>query len=338
MICGVLAYLCITGENPELFVKIRNDFKVGILVLSALVVLYVGIDFLKGSDVFHPARTYYVFYHNVDGLMASNPVMLNGYQVGLVKHIDIMQGAAKPVRVELEVNKSIVISQNGKALLSNNGLLGGKMIVLDPGSGNELAEGDSIRAAVAPGFTTMLEDKAQPMVNQVSHLVKTVDTLVSSFQPTAQRLSETLQSVKKLSDASTGVVSDSRNEIHEITQNLQKLSSSLLDAEKQLKGILDKTNKIGDSLSRADIAGAIHSLHRSTDQLNQTLNGINEGKGSLGKLLKSDSLYHNLNASTASLNALLGDMKANPKRYIHFSVFGQKEGKEEKKKKKKDEK
>ena len=310
--------------------KIRKDLKVGILVLSALVVLYLGIDFLKGSDVFHPARTYFVYYHNVDGLTASNPVMFNGFQVGLVKRIEILQGEARPVRVELEINKSIVIRHDGQALLSNNGLLGGKMIVLDPGKGKELTEGDTLRAAVAPGFTTMLEDKAQPMVNQVSHLVKTVDTLVSSFQPTAARLGETLESVKRLSDASTGVVSDSRKEIHEITGNLQKLSVSLLDAEKQLKKILEKTNTIGDSLSRADVAGAIHSLHRSTDQLNQTLDGINQGQGSLGKLLKSDSLYQNLNASAASLDALLEDMKANPKRYVHFSVFGQKDKKEKK--------
>jgi phospholipid/cholesterol/gamma-HCH transport system substrate-binding protein len=313
-----------------MFVKIRKDIKVGILVLSALVVLYFGIDFLKGSDVFHPARSFFVYYKNVDGLTASNPVMLNGFQVGLVKRIEILQGEARPVRVELEINKSIVVRRSGQALLSNNGLLGGKMIVLDPGTGTEIVEGDTLRAAVAPGFSTMLEDKAQPMVNQVSHLVKTVDTLVSSFQPTAARLGETLQSVRRLSDASTGVVTDSRKEIHEITGNLQRLSASLLEAEKQLKKILEKTNTIGDSLSRADVAGAIHSLHRSTDQLNQTLAGINQGQGSLGKLLKSDSLYQNLNASAASLDALLEDMKANPKRYVHFSVFGQKDKKEKK--------
>ena len=310
--------------------KIKKEIKVGILALSALLVLYFGIDFLKGSDVFNPARTYFVRYQNVDGLTASNPIMLNGFQVGLVKKIRIVQGQDKPVLVELEINNAILVSRAAKALLSNNGLLGGKMIVLDPGNGEELPEGDTLQGSVAPGFTTMLEDKAQPMVNQVSHLVKTVDTLVSSFQPTAARLGETLEAVRKLSEAGTGMVNDSRKEVHEITLNLQKLSASLLEAEKQLQDILKKTGQIGDSLNKADIAGAVHSLHRSTDQLNQTLTGINQGKGSMGKLLKSDSLYRNLNASSASLNALLTDMKANPKRYVHFSVFGQKEKKSSK--------
>ncbi len=307
--------------------NIKKEVKVGILVIAALLVLYFGIDFLKGSDIFNPARTYYVHYSNVDGLTASNPIMLNGFQVGLVKKIRIVQGSEKPVLVELEINKAIRVGRSGMALLSNNGLLGGKMIVLDPGTGKELTEGDTLIGSVTPGFTTMLEDKAQPMVNQVSHLVRTIDTLVSSFHPTAAKLNETMEAVRKLSEVSTGVVSDSRQDIHEITQNLQKLSASLLEAEKQLQQIMAKTERIGDSLNKADIAGAVHSLHRSTDQLNQTMAGINQGKGTLGKLVKSDSLYRNLNTSSASLNALLTDMKANPKRYVHFSVFGQKEKK-----------
>lgn len=307
--------------------NVKKEVKVGVLVISALLVLYFGIGFLKGSDVFNPARTYYVLYSNVDGLTASNPIMLNGFQVGLVKKIRIVQGSEKPVLVELEINKAIKVGLNGKALLSNNGLLGGKMIILDPGTGDQLPEGDTLTGSVAPGFTTMLEDKAQPMVNQVTHLVKTIDTLVSSFHPTAAKLGETLEAVRKLSEVSTGVVSDSRQEVKQITENLQKLSASLLEAEKQLRQILSKTERMGDSLNKADIAGAVHSLHQSTDQLNQTLAGINQGKGTLGKLVKSDSLYRNLNASSASLNALLSDMKANPKRYVHFSVFGQKEKK-----------
>ena len=309
-------------------VTINKEFKVGALIFSALIVLYFGIDFLKGSDVFNPARTYFVHYKNVDGLTASNPVMLDGFQVGLVKKIRIVQGIESKVLVQLEINKEIIISKLGKAMLSNNGFLGGKMIVLDPGKGEQIAEGDTLIGSVVPGFTNMLEDKAQPMVNQVTHLVRTVDTLVASFHPTAAKLGETLEAVRKLSDASTVLVSDSRSEVHEIAQNLQKLSASLLDAENQLQQLLAKTDKIADSLNKADIAGAVHSLHKSAEQLNQTLGSINQGKGTLGKLIKSDSLYKNLNASSASLNSLLIDVKANPKRYVHFSLFGGKEKKQ----------
>jgi phospholipid/cholesterol/gamma-HCH transport system substrate-binding protein len=308
-------------------VEVKKEFKVGILVITALVILYFGIGFLKGSDIFNPARSYYVAYENVDGLTASNPIMLDGFQVGLVKRIKIFQGRKKPVVVELEINKDIVVGDSAKALLSNNGLLGGKMIILDPGSRMKALEGDTLIASVAPGFTSMLEDKAQPMVDKVTALVNSVDGLIHSFEPTVGKMNESLEAITKLSNTSNAVMADSKQDIAHITQNLDKLSKSLLDAEKQLELIMTKVGKLGDSLNKADLAGTIHSLHRTTDQLNKTMVALNQGQGTMGKLLKSDSLYRNLNASSASLNALLIDFKANPKRYVHFSVFGSKDKK-----------
>jgi phospholipid/cholesterol/gamma-HCH transport system substrate-binding protein len=308
-------------------VEVKKEFKVGILVIAALAILYFGIGFLKGSDIFNPARSYFVAYENVDGLTASNPVMLDGFQVGLVRRIKIFQGRKKPVVVELEINKDIIIGDSAKALLSNNGLLGGKMIVLDPGSRLKVLEGDTLIASVAPGFTSMLEDKAQPMVDKVTALVNSVDGLIHSFEPTVGKMNESLEAITKLSNTSNAVMTDSKQDIAHITQNLDKLSKSLLDAEKQLESIMTKVGKLGDSLNKADLAGTIHSLHRTTEQLNKTMVALNQGQGTMGKLLKSDSLYRNLNASSASLNALLIDFKANPKRYVHFSVFGSKDKK-----------
>lgn len=307
--------------------EVKKEFKVGILVITALVILYFGIGFLKGSDIFNPARTYFVAYENIDGLTASNPVMMDGFQVGLVKRIKIFQGRKKPLIVEMEINKDIVIGDSAKALLSNNGLLGGKMIVLDPGNRVKVLEGDTLIASVAPGFTSMLEDKAQPMVDKVTSLVNSVDGLIHSFEPTVGKMNETLAAITKLSNTSNAVMADSKQDIAHITQNLDKLSKSLLDAEKQLQSIMTKVGKLGDSLNKADLAGTIHSLHQTTDQLNKTMVAINQGQGTMGKLMKSDSLYRNLNASSASLNALLIDFKANPKRYVHFSVFGSKDKK-----------
>lgn len=304
--------------------KVKKEFKVGILVISALVVLYFGIGFLKGSDIFNPANTYFVTYTNVDGLTASNPVMLDGFQVGLVKKIKIFQGRQKPVLVQLEINKQIILGDSTKALLSNNGLLGGKMIVLEIGSTAKPLVGDTLLAEVSPGFTSMLEDKAQPMVNKVTQLVNSVDVLVKSFQPTVGILNETLEAVTKLSNSGSSLVTDSKEDLGRITHNLDKLSLALLGAEKQLQGIMGKVGKLGDSLNKADLAGTIHSLHQTTEQLNKTMVSINQGQGTMGKMVKNDSLYRNLNASAVALNALLVDFKANPKRYVHFSVFGRK--------------
>jgi phospholipid/cholesterol/gamma-HCH transport system substrate-binding protein len=263
----------------------------------------------------------------VDGLTASNPVMINGFQIGLVKKIRIFQGAAKPVMVELEINKNITIGDSAKVILSNNGLLGGKMIVLDPGNVSQALKSDTLIGITAQGFTSMLEDKAQPMVNQVTHLVSTIDNLVDSFQPTVGKLNKTLESVSKLSNTSETLIGSSKDDLNKITANIAKLTESLVKTEKQLDVLMKKMNTLGDTLNKADLAGTVNSLHQTTEQMNKTIIAINEGKGTMGKLMKNDSLYKNLNASSASLNALLIDFKANPKRYVHFSVFGAKDKK-----------
>lgn len=307
-----------------IFVEVKKEFKVGLLVIAAFAILYFGINFLKGSDIFNPAKRYFVFYADVDGLTASNPIMINGFQIGLVKKIKIFQGAAKPVLVELEINKNIIIGDSAKVILSNNGLLGGKMIILDPGNVALSPKSDTLVGVSAQGFTSMLEDKAQPMINQVTHLVSTIDRLVDSFQPTVGKLNETLLSVTKLSNTSETLIGSSKNDLNKITSNIAKLTESLVKTEKQLDVLMKKMNTLGDTLNKADLAGTVNSLHQTTEQLNKTMVAINEGKGTMGKLMKNDSLYKNLNASSASLNALLIDFKANPKRYVHFSVFGAK--------------
>jgi phospholipid/cholesterol/gamma-HCH transport system substrate-binding protein len=251
--------------------------------------------------------------------------MYNGFQVGLVKKIKIYQGRERPVLVQLEINKNIVLGDSSKAILSNNGLLGGKMIVLDPGIPGKTLRSDTLLSYVAQGFTSMLEDKAQPMVNQITHLVKTVDVLVESFQPTVLKLNETLESVTKLSNSSNSLIGNSDDEIQRITKNVESLSKSLITTEKELGILLKKMNQIGDTLNKAEIAGTIHSLRKTTEELNKTLVALNDGKGTMGKLMKDETLYNNLNASSTSLNSLLTDFKANPKRYVHFSVFGKKE-------------
>jgi phospholipid/cholesterol/gamma-HCH transport system substrate-binding protein len=308
-------------------VTIKKEFKVGILAFCALLILYFGIDFLKGSDVFNPARKYYVRYDNIDGLTVSNPVMLNGFQVGLVKKIKIRQGEPRPVLIQLEINKEIILGRSSKAILSNNGLLGGKMIVLESGIQGTTLDSDSLIADVAPGLTSMIEDKAQPLVNAVTHLVGNTDKLIDSFGPTVNKLNDALDAVAKLSNSANGMVANSQGDLKKITENIQILTKSLISTEAELNKVMKKMNVLGDSLARADLAGTIHSLHRTTDNLNKTIMALNEGKGSMGKLMKSDSLYRNLNASTTSLNALLVDFKANPKRYVHFSVFGSKDKK-----------
>lgn len=307
--------------------KIKKELKVGVLAISAILVLYFGVEFLKGSDVFSSSRKYFVRYSEVDGLTASNPVMFNGFQVGLVRRITIEQNHAQPILVTLEISKGIQLGDSSKAILSNNGLLGGKMIVLDPGISGTIARSDTMQAYVEPGLASMLGDKAQPVMDNFNQMMKGMDKLIGSFSHTADKLNATLEAVEKLSTNTNVLIDNSKSDIASTTKNLDQLSKNLLEAEMQLSRILKKVDLIGDSILKADIAGTIHSLHKTSDQLNQSLVSLNSGKGSMGKLMRNDSLYQNLNNSTSALNALLIDFKANPKRYVHFSLFGSKDKK-----------
>lgn len=309
---------------------LKKEFKVGLLAIAAILIVYFGVDFLKGSDVFNPARKYYVVYSNVDGLTQSNPVMLNGFQVGLVRKIRLYAEHQGKVFVELEINKDVLVGDSAQAILANNGLLGGKMIVLNTGFIASPRKSDTLISVVAPGLGTLLEDKAEPIVHKLTHLIASVDHFVQAFEPTIGKLNNTLEAVESLSHTSDGLIKNSQTDIKGITANLQKLSSSLIDTEKEFQTLLKKMNQFGDSLNKAELAATIHSLKKTTEELNKTMVSLNEGKGTMGKLMKSDSLYRNLTTSSASLNALLVDFKANPKRYVHFSVFGKKEGKEKK--------
>lgn len=306
---------------------IRKEFKVGLLAVSAIFILYFGIEFLKGSDIFSSSRKYYVSFEEVDGLTASNPVMFNGFQVGLIRRIAILQDQKKPILVTLEIGKNITIGDSAYVTLSNNGLLGGKMIVLNPGRPGTELKTDTLYGEIEPGIASMLGDKAQPMVDNLNHLMKGMDAVVESFGNTGSKLNQTLEAVEKLTNNANGILDNTRKDIAETTENLKLLSQNLIQTEKSLEKILKKVDMVGDSLVKADIAGTIHSLHRTSDQLNKSIEGLNQGNGSLGKMMKNDSLYNNLNASSAALNALLVDFKANPKRYVHFSVFGSKEKK-----------
>jgi phospholipid/cholesterol/gamma-HCH transport system substrate-binding protein len=307
---------------------LSKEFKVGILGIAAIAVLYFGINFLSGSDIFRTTNRYFAFFDHIDGLTPSNPVMINGYTVGLVKDIKFLPGKKKPLLVSFDLDKKVQLNDSSIVILANNGLLGGKMLVVEPGFGRKpKVNKDTIVAIVEVDITTQLQSKAMPIVDNLGAIMTTANQLLLSFEGTAQKLNEALDNFSKLSSTGEQFIESNAGNIKKTTGNLADISASLKDTEAQMKDLMVKLNKLGDTLNRAPIASLIKNLESTSKSINKTLDNINQGKGTLGKLAKNDSLYNNLNASSASLNALLQDLKVNPKRYVHFSVFGRKEKK-----------
>lgn len=303
-----------------------KEVRIGLLALVSGVVLFYGVRFLLGSDIFSPQLEYYTEFDRVDGLTVSNTIQVQGFAVGRVKEIHIVGEGNKPrLRVTLLLDYPVSLTDSSMAVITADGLLGGKMIELRVGNGTKLLEpGSNIRGSIAKGLTDALADKAGPLISNLDSTTLYLNRILRDFGTTQRKLEQALTALEQGTNSMNAILVDNRENLSAITGNIKKITADFVETEKGLKTTVAKLNQFGDTLNQAPLKKAITNTSASLENLNKLLADINSGKGSMGKLAKNDSLYHNLNQSTANLAALLADMKANPKRYVHFSVFGRK--------------
>ncbi len=300
----------------------------GILAVVAMLMLYFGFSFLKGQDFFSTTSQYEVVYDNIDGLTPSNPVLLNGLTVGKVKSIDILQNQSNKLLVTLELNNKIVVGTGSRAILADGALLGGKIIRLVINQkGTPLPNNGRLVAEKESGLSALIREKTLPVLTNVDTLVVQLNRVVASFDQTAIVLNKTLSGANAVTGTLNATLLENRAGLNQTLANVNRLSASLIETEKQLKPILTKTGNFTDSLSTLPLKQTLRSVNQSIQGLQKILADINKGRGSLGKLTTDDSLYVNVSRSTASLEKLLTDFRQNPKRYVHFSLFGRKEDK-----------
>ena len=305
-----------------------NELKVGFLALLAFLILYFGFNFLKGNDVFSSSRIYYVEYENVDGLMVSNQVMVNGIEVGKVKKVEIQPTKANKILVTLRFSQDIVIPDKTVAVLSDGALLGGKIIRLRlEGKGN-LAEESFLKGETEVGVTALLKERAIPVIANADSLLVSFRQISNKFDHTGTYLNTLLktsnETVSNINGSVNGIVTDNRANIAQISANMKTLSTDLMETEKQLRPLLTKFNTVADSLNALKIGKTLKEVDATVLSLKKIVQGIERGEGSAGKLIKNDSLYLGLNKTLVNLDKLLLDFRLQPKRYIGISVFGKK--------------
>jgi phospholipid/cholesterol/gamma-HCH transport system substrate-binding protein len=306
--------------------KVSQEVKVGLLAVVSLLMFYFGFRFLKGSDFFSSTHKYQAVYDNIDGLTASNPIRINGLSVGRVKAIEILQDQGNKLLVTLEINKDIRVTQGSKAFLEDDGLLGGKSIRLAIApTAAVLDDGGKLIGIKESGLSALIREKTLPVLNNVDSLTYQLNRVVAQFDQTGVLLNQTLRSANAAVGTLGLTVSENRAGLQTTLANVNKLSSSLIETEKQLKPILAKADTFADSLQGLQLKQTLGSVNKTIDNLQHILADINSGRGSLGKLTSDEQLYRNVNATTASLEKLLTDLRENPKRYVHFSLFGRKE-------------
>lgn len=296
------------------------------MAIFAIVMLYLGFHVLKGSDVFSRTYKYYVVYDNIDGLTASNPVLLNGLNVGRVQGIRLLQERQNKLLVTLDIQKGVVLPQGTAAVLADGGLLGGKLIRLAMGTSQALhKDEDTLIAKKEAGITALLQEKALPLVTHADSLVKNLDAVASGFKETGLILNQVLKNYDQTGTSLQGLVGDNRKNLLAITTNLNKLSAALVETEKGLKPMLSKAGTLADSLSALRLGETVQNANRTILELRELLASVESGKGTAGKLIKDETLYNNLNKTIVSLNKLMTNFREHPKRYVHISVFGKKD-------------
>ena len=306
----------------------KREAKVGLLGLIGIVILYFGFGYLKGSDLFSTTQTYKVYYKDVLGLEVSNPITYSGVVVGRV--LSLKPDYEKDsVEVTLAIKKEVKLTNNTTVLLADDGLIGGKLLKLKIQPGNNAQDGQEFKGEIESGLMEMMQSKLDPTLKNVDSLTITLTKVVGEFAETGQALKVLLASATTSTAGVNGIIANNSKNLSAITgnaavltQNLNTLTKSL---DAQLKPILEKTGTFTDSLSHVKLGSTVNSLNATINDLQGVVNGINEGKGTLGKLAGNDSLYVNLDKTAASLNMLLSDMKSNPRRYVHFSLFGGKD-------------
>ncbi len=308
--------------------KISKEVKVGLLALISGVILYLGFNFLKGSDFFSPNNNYYVVYDNIGGLTECNTVMFYGWAVGRVKKIELLQNQGNKLRVTLDINKDVILTDSTAAVLASSSVLGGKAISLKIGPGNRvLQDEDTLIAATEKNLSEMINEKITPITENVDTALVNLNVLIKKFQAMSSNIDATLVNLRSTSSTLNSTLAQNQRAIRGIATNLNTLSASMNDPQTGVRPMLGKFNAFADTLSQMQLAQTVERTNRSMDNLIQMLSQINQGQGSLGKLTKNDSLYNNLNQFAADLDALVIDLKANPKRYVSISVFGRKDKK-----------
>jgi len=294
-----------------------REVKVGIMAFVAIFVLYFGLNFLKGINIFSPVSYYYASYENVGGLVSSSPVYVKGFKVGQVEEVKYDFSKKESFVIKISISNDIKLPKGAKIELYDEGLMGGKAIqlVYEPITASQTMyqPGDTVESQLGIGLmdkvTANLLPKIESISTQTDSLIRSVRTLVAN-----KDLTKSLVSIERTT--SDLAVSSS--------QLKKMMSSDMPHILSDVSTVTSDFKQISGNLKKIDFAATFASINHTIENLNLITDKVNSSEGTIGMLLNNKDLYINLSNTAASSDKLLIDLKNNPKRYVHFSLFGSK--------------
>lgn len=304
--------------------KLSKEVKTAILVILGITLFIFGFNYLKGKNLLEDSKELYAVYSDVSGVDISTPVKVNGVPVGKVTNLNFADDNSGKVVLTLNLNTNFKFSKNSVAQLQDDGLIGGKSIAIIPANdkASEAQSGDILKSTVKSGLSEVVGATLSPLQAKLERVLISVDTLLTNFNEIFDAKTQTnlKKSIASL-DATVTSFKSTSGALNALVQgNQAKLNSTLTNFDNASKNI----SKVTSSLSKSDFGNTVNQLEGTLKQLNRVMANVQNGRGSMGKLLKDDKLYNNLEGASNQLEQLLEDMKLNPKRYVHFSLFGRK--------------
>lgn len=294
-----------------------REVKIGIVVVIAVAMLYFGLNYLKGINIFQPTTYFYAQYERIDGIVPTTPVMINGFQVGHVNEVIFDYTKEAPITLQITVDNKLQVPEGTIAEVYDTGLMGDKAIQLKLGKSKELMQpGDTLATSTQNGLMAAVTDA----------LIEPIKGMMPQLDSTLKAINQTVSS-----ERIDKIIAD----LEASMANVKNMSASL---NKKVPATLDKVDHIAtnfssvsDELQAVQWDSTLKSIENVIANLEMVSNQFKSNDNTLGALLNDKDLYQNLDSTVQSANALLMDLKENPKRYVHFSVFGSKEKKETKK-------
>ena len=300
--------------------KLSYEIKTALLVMSGIFLFIVMINYLKSNDIFVSDRSFFAIYEDVEGVSTGTPVTISGFNVGSVQDISFYGDDAK-LLLKFRVENDFEFSSNSIAQIYETGLIGGKALAIIPVNGKNLAiSGDTLQSDIAPGLTELVNDKLSPLQEKIESMVVSADSLLiavnsvfdietkQNLTSSIENFSATIQSAKKSVDVIEEVLGNNEN----------RLNSIILNADQSFKNL----SNLSENFDELDLV--IENLSKSSTNINSITSEIKAGNGLVNKVVYDEVFVESLDQISSNINLLLEDLRMNPKRYVHFSLFGKK--------------
>ena len=315
-------------KSPQDSQNRNKRIKVALLCISAVLIFVIGANFLKGINIFHKKTYFYCVMDNATNIQQNTAVMLAGYKIGQVQSTKLISTCPPRICATIMLSEKVDIPDDSRFVSMSPGLLSSQVLSLEMGISNTyFHNGDTLPFSVKAGMLDGIDE----MKGQIANVLASVDTIGMELKDVLHKegggedLKGILANVEEATAHLNTILGQNETKVSHLVTSLERFGKTLDEASPQLTSILDNFDKISDTIAKADIAAVITNANKTIKEVETLVAKVNSGEGTVGNLVSDDAIAKKVDDTVNSLNELLKDLKAHPKRYVHFSLFGKKD-------------